>query len=515
MSLEREVAVVAHVGKVTQECREVDDAGAYRGPLPRCAHVLQMNMSDAVVDPLQASEPAERGRVEHRRVPGVPDQTQVGRVRRTERRDCLVARCDVALVLVLERKRQAGVARARSRTTQRTAELGEHDAGIGLAPVRERSHDGRGQNRRSLERTLVNTLLRVSIIASIAFEERRGDHADVKATCVELRPHRVQGGGSVVDDLDPVDRAELHGTDPKLCADVERPPEPRVDLVRDHAQLHARASIRPDRLGGMATALSKLFGLENQVAVVTGASGALGSAIARGLAAAGARVGLLARRREPLEALARDLGESAIVLEADVLDADQLHRARATLLDRFGRVDALVNAAGGNLPDATVGERSFFELPPAALDEVVRLNFTGTVLPSQVFGAAITSGSIINVSSMAAHRALTRVVGYGAAKAAVENLTRWLAVELAPSGVRVNAIAPGFFIGDQNRALLLDESGALTARGERIVAATPAGRFGEPDEVAGTVIWLCSAAAAFVTGAVIPIDGGFGAFGGV
>jgi NAD(P)-dependent dehydrogenase (short-subunit alcohol dehydrogenase family) len=269
------------------------------------------------------------------------------------------------------------------------------------------------------------------------------------------------------------------------------------------------------------SSVSELFGLEDQVAVVTGASGVLGGEIARGLAAAGARVGLLARRLDRLEELAESLGESAIALEADVLDTAELERARATVLDRWGRIDVLVNAAGGNVAAATVGERSFFELPPAALDEVVRLNFHGTVLPSQVFGAVMAADaatrtrSIVNVSSLAAHRALTRVVGYGAAKAAVENLTRWLAVELAPHGVRVNAVAPGFFVGEQNRALLLDESGALTARGERIVAATPAGRFGEPHEVAGTVIWLCSAAASFVTGVVVAIDGGFDAFGGV
>ncbi len=265
----------------------------------------------------------------------------------------------------------------------------------------------------------------------------------------------------------------------------------------------------------MAAPVSELFGLEDRVAVVTGASGVLGGSIARGLAGAGARVGLLARRREPLDELARSLGERALVLEADVLDGGRLERARAAVLERFGHVDILVNAAGGNLPDATVGDRSFFELPAAALDEVVRLNFTGTVRPCQVFGAAMTGGSIVNVSSLAAHRALTRVVGYGAAKAAVENLTRWLAVELAPHGIRVNAVAPGFFVGEQNRALLLDESGSLTARGERIVALTPAGRLGEPEELAGAVIWLCSAAASFTTGAVIPVDGGFDAFAGI
>jgi len=251
--------------------------------------------------------------------------------------------------------------------------------------------------------------------------------------------------------------------------------------------------------------------LEGRVAVVTGASGVLGRAIARGLAAAGARVGLLARRRDRLDALAAEL-DGSFVLEGNVLDRGSLERARAQL----ERLDVLVNAAGGNVPAATTGEQSFFELPAWAIEEVVKLNFNGTLLPCQVFGEAMTEGgSIVNVSSLSAHRALTRVVGYGAAKAAVENLTRWLAVELAPRGVRVNAIAPGFFVGEQNRALLLDESGALTERGERIVAATPMGRFGEPHELAGTVVWLAGAGASFVTGVVVAVDGGFDAFSGV
>jgi NAD(P)-dependent dehydrogenase (short-subunit alcohol dehydrogenase family) len=261
--------------------------------------------------------------------------------------------------------------------------------------------------------------------------------------------------------------------------------------------------------------MSGHFDLDGRVAVVTGASGVLGGAIARGLSGAGASVGLLARRRGLLEELAEGLGERAFVVEADVLEPAQLERARASVLDRFGRIDALVNAAGGNTAAATVGERSFFELPVDAIDQVVRLNFHGTLLPCQVFGAVMNDATIVNVSSAAARRALTRVVGYGAAKAAVENLTRWLAVELAARGVRVNAIAPGFFVGEQNRALLLDDAGALTARGERIVAATPAGRFGEPDELAGTAIWLCSDASSFVTGTVIPVDGGFDAFSGI
>ncbi len=261
--------------------------------------------------------------------------------------------------------------------------------------------------------------------------------------------------------------------------------------------------------------VSEQFGLDGRVAVVTGASGVLGGAIARGLAAAGAQVGLLARRRDRLEALAASFDGAAVALEADVLDVARLERARDELLDAFGRVDLLVNAAGGNVAAATTGEVSFFDLPLAALDEVLRLNVHGTVLPAQVFGAAMDGGAIVNISSLAAHRALTRVVGYGAAKAAVENLTRWLAVELAPRNIRVNAVAPGFFVAEQNRALLLDDSGGLTERGEHIVAGTPMGRFGEADEVVGTVVWLCSRAASFVTGTVVPVDGGFDAFSGV
>lgn len=271
--------------------------------------------------------------------------------------------------------------------------------------------------------------------------------------------------------------------------------------------------------------LDDLFGLKGQVAVVTGGTGVLGGAMARGLARAGARVGVLGRRREQAEAVAGVLvaeGGEALALPADVLDRTQLEAARETLLACWGRLDILVNGAGGNLPGATLAPgASFFDLPAGGMEQVLALNLQGTLLPSQVFGAAMAKagrGCIVNISSMAAQRALTRVPGYGAAKAAVENVTRWLAVELARThgaGLRVNAIAPGFFLGEQNRALLTNLDGTLTPRGQTVVDHTPAGRFGEPAELLSTLIWLCGPGASFVNGVVVPVDGGFSAFSGV
>lgn len=273
------------------------------------------------------------------------------------------------------------------------------------------------------------------------------------------------------------------------------------------------------------TQTSELFDLSGRVAVVTGATGVLGGAMAGGLAGAGARIGVLGRREERAKEVVSEIenaGGEALSLSADVLDREQLEAAREEVLGRWGRVDILVNAAGGNLPAATVADDAeVFGVPEEALRQVVDLNLMGTVLPCQVFGEAMVragEGAIVNVSSIAAQKPLTRVVGYSAAKAAVENLTRWLAVELAGkhgAGLRVNAVSPGFFLGEQNRAMLVNEDGSLTERGRKIVTHTPAGRFGEPEELVGTVIWLCSPAARFVNGVVVPVDGGFSAFGGV
>lgn len=271
--------------------------------------------------------------------------------------------------------------------------------------------------------------------------------------------------------------------------------------------------------------IQRLFSLTGKVAVVTGGSGTLGSAIVEGLARAGAKVVVLARNRERLAKAVEqvdDVGGSALAIQADVLQKDELTEARNAILDAWDRIDILVNAAGGNVAGATLSPgESVFELPETAFRRVFDLNLIGTVLPTQIFGESMAgrgSGTVVNVSSMAADRVITRVVGYSAAKAGVENFTRWMGTELARiygEGMRVNAIAPGFFIGEQNRDLLLDENDDLTDRGRTIIEHTPMGRFGEADELVGTVVWLCSDAARFVTGIVIPIDGGFSAFSGV
>lgn len=265
-----------------------------------------------------------------------------------------------------------------------------------------------------------------------------------------------------------------------------------------------------------------LFDLTGKTAVVTGGSGVLGRAMCAGLAQAGARIVLLARNPEKLAAQAEILraqGADVTTVSADVLDLAALKAAA----EQIGHLDILVNIAGGNHPNATTlaGERAFFDLPADALKSVFDLNLLGTILPCQVFGrvmAAQKHGVIVNISSMASIRPLTRVVGYSAAKAAVNNFTQWLAVHMATEyapEIRVNAIAPGFFVGEQNRYLLLNPDNTLTPRGEQIIGHTPMRRFGDPDDLVGTLVWLTSDASRFVTGIIVPVDGGFNAFGGV
>jgi len=265
--------------------------------------------------------------------------------------------------------------------------------------------------------------------------------------------------------------------------------------------------------------------LKNKVAVITGGNGVLGGAIAKGLATQGVKVGILGRSVETVQERVSEIensGGTAIGLVADVLNKEQLQAAKEKIEKEFGQIDILVNAAGGNMKGATINpDQTIFDLDLDDLDKVSQLNFKGTVLPVTVFGKSMTErkkGSIINISSMAAERALTRVMGYSSAKAAINNFTKWLAVEMAQKygdGIRVNAIAPGFFIGEQNRDLLLNTDGSLTDRGNTIVTQTPMKRFGKPEELQGAANWLAGDESTFVTGIVIAIDGGFGAFSGV
>lgn len=270
----------------------------------------------------------------------------------------------------------------------------------------------------------------------------------------------------------------------------------------------------------------EFFGLKDKVVVITGGTGVLGSELSHGLGKAGAKVVVLGRDANKRDQVVNDVisqGGEALGIVCDVLDKESLVAARDQVLAQYGTVDILINGAGGNSKSATTSPSlSFFDLPEADLDWVVRLNFMGTLLPSQVFGqvfAEKNAGVILNVSSMAALQPLTNVVGYGAAKAAVNNLTQWLAVHFNKNyspNIRVNALAPGFFLTEQNRFLLTSEqTGDLTDRGRTIIDHTPMGRFGEPSDLVGTVLWLVSDASRFVTGIVVPVDGGFSAFSGV
>ena len=272
--------------------------------------------------------------------------------------------------------------------------------------------------------------------------------------------------------------------------------------------------------------LQNAFDLSGKIAVVTGGAGVLCASICRALAAAGAKVAVLDLNAEAAESLAVEIhtsGADAIGVACNVLDKVSIETASQSVLAKFDRVDILINGAGGNKPSATTNpEQSFFDLPADALRWVFDLNLMGTILPSQVFGklmAGQKSGVILNISSMNAIRPLTRIAAYSAAKAGVSNFTQLLAVHMAQEyspDIRVNAIAPGFFLTEQNRFLLTDkETGDLTVRGRSIISHTPMKRFGVPADLLGTVLWLLSPASNFVTGIVVPVDGGFSAFSGV
>jgi len=274
------------------------------------------------------------------------------------------------------------------------------------------------------------------------------------------------------------------------------------------------------------TKLTSPYDFTGQTIVITGGTGVLGGELARGLASLGANVAIIGRNMEAGKRVLERIAErahNARLFACDVLDPDAVRAAAVDIKQHFGRIDALINAAGGNNPKATANvTQKFFDLPAEALRWVFELNVMGTILPSQVFSEVMVEqgfGSILNVTSMAGVRPLTGVGAYGAAKAAISNFTQWLAVHLAKEyspNIRVNAIAPGFFLTEQNRFLLTDrDTGELTLRGKSIIAHTPMARFGKPEDLLGAASWLLSPAAAFVTGAVIPVDGGFSAFSGV
>ena len=267
-----------------------------------------------------------------------------------------------------------------------------------------------------------------------------------------------------------------------------------------------------------------MFELKDKVIVLTGATGVLGSELALSLAKANAKLVILGRNEVLLDELKKKLVHFTYVeyYVVNVLDRHELEKVRTSIIQTLGQIDSLINAVGGNLPGAVIpDDKNIFDLSETDFDEVVEMNLKGTILPSIVFGEIIANqgkGSIVNYSSMTVDRVMTRVVGYSAAKAAMENFTRWMAVEMAlkfGEGIRVNAIAPGFFIGKQNKKLLLNKDGSLTDRGKKIIQNTPMKRFGKPEELNGAIHFLCSDSSKFITGVVLPVDGGFSAFSGV
>lgn len=270
--------------------------------------------------------------------------------------------------------------------------------------------------------------------------------------------------------------------------------------------------------------LNTLFNLKDKVAIITGGAGVLAGKMAEGLLKSGAKVILLDLDEENLQNKTDDLSNLGEVnwMVCDVLNSKNLKQVKDKVLDEFGKIDILINAAGGNMPGATIApNQSVFNMDMENFQKVNDLNLNGSVLPSLVFGEKMAnqkSGCILNISSMAVDQVITRVVGYSASKAAVTNFTKWMAVEMAKKfgeGIRVNALAPGFFIGQQNKKLLTNEDGSLTERGEDIIRNTPMGRFGEAKELIGATLYLCSDASRFVTGVVLPVDGGFSVFSGV
>ena len=275
---------------------------------------------------------------------------------------------------------------------------------------------------------------------------------------------------------------------------------------------------------GTQNIIFRMFDLKDRVIVLTGSTGVLASALASSLAKAKAKLFILGRNKNLLLELKKSTQRYTVVeyYVADVLERSELESVCNSIVKKTGRIDVLINAVGGNLPGAVIpDEKSIFDLSEKDFDDVVDLNLKGTVLPSIIFGEVLSkqgSGSIINYSSMTVDRVITRVVGYSAAKAAMENFTKCMAVEMAlkfGDGIRVNAIAPGFFIGKQNKSLLLNEDGSLTERGEKIIKNTPMKRFGKPEELNGAIHFLCSDSSKFVTGIVLPVDGGFSAYSGV